>query len=394
MNLITRHVIGELSKIFLLSVVTMTFLMVMVFLIQEAWQESLTPATILELIPYTIPTALCFAIPGTVLFSVCIVYGRMSGSNEIVAIKSLGISPNKVIFPGLVIAVILSLFTVYLNDLAVSWGRTGIYRVILNSSSKTIYSVLGSHGSFNKGPLSIWVDGVSGDTLIRPHIERHDNNEENRIVIRAEQAKIRVDAERNALVFRLENGWIEQGNNLRLYIDQKDIDLPLGDVTKKTGSGRSPSNLPLREMTSELVEQNQRIRDQQRQLAIQAAFQMVGGDVIGITQPDWHSAVHELDQWVYRKHRLQTEPWRRWANGFSCLCFIIVGAPLAIYMRKSDFWTIFAVCFIPILLAYYPLLMFGVEKSKSGALPPFSVWTGNLVMVGVGIWLIRKVCRT
>ena len=51
--------------------------------------------------------------------------------------------------------------------------------------------------------------------------------------------------------------------------------------------------------------------------AIQAAFQMVGGDVIGITQPDWHSAVHELDQWVYRKHRLQTEPWRRWANGSS-----------------------------------------------------------------------------
>lgn len=394
MNLITRHVIGELSKIFLLSVVTMTFLMVMVFLIQEAWQESLTPETILELIPYTIPTALCFAIPGTVLFSVCIVYGRMSGSNEIVAIKSLGISPNKVIFPGLVIAVILSLFTVYLNDLAVSWGRTGIYRVILNSSSKTIYSVLGSHGSFNKGPLSIWVDGVSGDTLLRPHIERHDNNEENRIVIRAEQAKIRVDVERNALVFRLENGWIEQGNNLRLYIDQKDIDLPLGDVTKKTGSGRSPSNLPLREMSSELVHQNQRIEDQQKQLAIQAAFQMVGGNVIGISQPNWHSAVHELDQWVYRKHRLQTEPWRRWANGFSCLCFIIVGAPLAIYMRKSDFWTIFAVCFIPILLAYYPLLMFGVEKSKSGALPPFSVWTGNLVMVGVGIWLIRKVGRT
>ena len=394
MNLITRHVIGELSKIFLLSVVTMTFLMVMVFLIQEAWQESLTPATILELIPYTIPTALCFAIPGTVLFSVCIVYGRMSGSNEIVAIKSLGISPNKVIFPGLAIAVILSLFTVYLNDLAVSWGRTGIYRVILNSSSKTIYSVLGSHGSFNKGPLSIWVDGVSGDTLLRPHIERHDSNEENRIVIRAEQAKIRVDVERNALVFRLENGWIEQGNNLRLYIDQKDIDLPLGDVTKKTGSGRSPSNLPLREMASELVHQNRRIEDQQKQLAIQAAFQMVGGNVIGISQPNWHSAVHELDQWVYRKHRLQTEPWRRWANGFSCLCFIIVGAPLAIYMRKSDFWTIFAVCFIPILLAYYPLLMFGVEKSKSGALPPFSVWTGNLVMVGVGIWLIRKVGRT
>ncbi|MCH2177821.1 MAG: LptF/LptG family permease [Mariniblastus sp.] len=394
MNLITRHVVGELTKIFLLSVCTMTLLMVMVFLVQEAWQESLTPATILELIPYTIPTALCFAIPGTVLFAVCIVYGRMSGANEIVAIKSLGLSPNKVIFPGLAIAVVLSLFTVYLNDLAVSWGRTGIYRVILNSSSKTIYSVLGSQGSFSKGPLSIWVDGVSGDTLLRPHIERHDENENNRIVIRAEKAQIHVNTERNALVFRLQNGWIEQGDDLRLYIDTKDIDLPLGDVTKKTGSGRSPSNLPLRDMKAELKSQNQLVEEQQKQLALHAAFQMVGGDVIGITQPKWNSAIQELEQRVYRKHRLETEPWRRWANGFSCLCFIIVGAPLAIYMRKSDFWTIFGVCFIPILLAYYPLLMFGVEKAKSGDLPPFCVWIGNLVMVGIGSWLIRRVSRT
>ena len=286
----------------------MTLLMVMVFLVKEAWQESLTPATILELIPYTIPTALCFAIPGTVLFSVCIVYGRMSGANEIVAIKSLGLSPNKVIFPGLAIAVVLSLFTVYLNDIAVSWGRTGIYRVILNSSSKTIYSVLGSQGSFSKGPLSIWVDGVSGETLLRPHIERHDENENNRIVIRAEKAQIHVNTERNALVFRLQNGWIEQGDDLRLYIDTKDIDLPLGDVTKKTGSGRSPSNLPLRDMKAELKSQNQLVEEQQKQLAIHAAFQMVGGDVIGITQPKWDSEIQELAKhvtWTYNSDGLQ-----------------------------------------------------------------------------------------
>jgi lipopolysaccharide export system permease protein len=62
-------------------------------------------------------------------------------------------------------------------------------------------------------------------------------------------------------------------------------------------------------------------------------------------------------------------------------------------MRKSDFWTIFAVCFIPILLAYYPLLMFGVGQAKSGAMPPFIVWLGNVAMLVVGFLLIRQIQR-
>jgi len=77
-----------------------------------------------------------------------------------VAIKAIGISPAVVIWPGLFLAILLSLFTVYMNDLSVAWGRRGIYRVILQSSSKTIYSVLNAQGSFNRGNMSIVVDDV------------------------------------------------------------------------------------------------------------------------------------------------------------------------------------------------------------------------------------------
>ena len=142
MNRITRYVVWELLKTFSITLTVMTVMMVMVFLIQEGPRENLTPGTILELVPYTIPTALSFAIPGTILFAACIVYGRMSAANEIVAIKAIGISPAVVIWPGLFVAILLSLFTVYMNDMSVAWGRQGIYRVILQSSAKTIYSVL------------------------------------------------------------------------------------------------------------------------------------------------------------------------------------------------------------------------------------------------------------
>ena len=90
---------------------------------------------------------------------------------------------------------------------------------------------------------------------------------------------------------------------------------------------------------------------------------------------------------------MRTEPWRRWANGFSCLVFAMVGVPIAILRRYSDAWASFFVCYMPILVVYYPLMMYGVDRAKVGALPPFTVWLANAVLAIWGVWLLRRVYR-
>ena len=94
-----------------------------------------------------------------------------------------------------------------------------------------------------------------------------------------------------------------------------------------------------------------------------------------------------------RMYRLVIEPARRWANGFSCLCFVLIGAPAGILLRNSDFLTSFFACFMPILLVYYPLLFLGVDQAKLGILPSWSVWTGNVILMICGVWLLRRVQR-
>ncbi|NIL96306.1 MAG: LptF/LptG family permease, partial [Planctomycetales bacterium] len=91
--------------------------------------------------------------------------------------------------------------------------------------------------------------------------------------------------------------------------------------------------------------------------------------------------------------RLKTEPHRRWAAGFSCLCFVAVGAPLAIRRRFGEFWTTFFLCFLPILIVYYPLLMVSIDRAKTGALPPIVVWSGNVALLLWSGWLLRRVLR-
>ena len=53
----------------------------------------------------------------------------------------------------------------------------------------------------------------------------------------------------------------------------------------------------------------------------------------------------------------------------------------------------FGICFIPILLFYYPLLIYGVDRSKAGAFPPISVWLANVVLIAWGLWVLRNVVR-
>jgi lipopolysaccharide export system permease protein len=143
----------------------------------------------------------------------------------------------------------------------------------------------------------------------------------------------------------------------------------------------------------EIIDQNQRIQSLREEYAANASWQLITGDFFGLQKGSWQSDQRQLTDAQFRLYRLQTEPPRRWANGFSCLCFVLVGAPLAIWMRNSDLLTSFFLCFLPILLCYYPLLMFSVSKAKGGLLPSWSVWIGNLILALAGAQFMRKVYK-
>lgn len=393
MKILTRYVCLELIKVFLVTLSSMTALMLIVGVVQEAVRENLTPITILQLIPFVLPNALCFAIPGTALFATCMVLGRMSTSNEVVAVKAMGVSPMAIVWPVVVMAFGMSLATVFLNDLAVSWGRKGVYRVVLNSVEKTIYAVLNSQGSYQNGRVSIYVDKVIDDQLINPVVQIYKNDHQGDIQFSAESARLSVDPDKDVLIFSVRNALARLSEDENAVLPVGDLEIPLQDATRRENKAESPSNLPLRVMRREIQLQTEKNATRNRKLAMLASFQMLGGDFVSLTHPRWPAQLQELGVGRERVFRLQTEPWRRWANGFSCLCFVFVGAPLAICLRKADFWSTFGMCFIPILMLYYPLLMFGVGRAKSGDFPPPIVWLGNIVLLCIGWVLMQRIVK-
>jgi len=112
-----------------------------------------------------------------------------------------------------------------------------------------------------------------------------------------------------------------------------------------------------------------------------------------LAQDQWKAREGDLTWSTRTLHKLNVEPYRRWANGFSCLGFALIGAPMAVRRRHGEFWGSFFICFLPILLVYYPMLVGCVTQAKDGNIPPQAVWLGNFVLAAWGVWLLRRVIR-
>lgn len=395
MRLLTRYVLFEFLSIFLVALTAMTMIVILAVVGQEAVRQGLNPSNVLRLIPYALPMALVFAIPGTTLFAACSIYGRMAAANEVIAVKAMGISPLSFVWPVLTLSFLLSLLVVGLNDVAVSWGRDGVKRVVLESLEQIAYGMLKTNRSYSGERFSIHVSGVEGHKLLGVTLTFHEPGSGQTVIFMAEEAELYSNPAEDSLSVSMTNWEVETGENRRLIDpDRRVIDIPLTTGEDDELGKRRPSDVALRWIREEIENQQMVIADQQQKFAAEAAQQLLLGDFSSLADPVWEHRLTHLGGSQSRLHRLITEPWRRWAAGFSCLAFVMVGAPLAIQLRNADVWTSFAVCFLPILTVYYPLLALGVDRAKSGELPACCVWIGNLVLALAGWWLLRKVVKS
>ncbi|HWA97708.1 MAG TPA: LptF/LptG family permease [Pirellulales bacterium] len=393
MHAIPRYVVFEVLKTFVVALTLLTTVMIAFVLFREAREQGLEPRQILKIVPFVLPEAMRYTIPATILFAVTSVYGRMSGSNEFVAIKSLGIHPMRVIWPVFALAFAISLATVWLNDAAVSWGRTNMRRVIIESVEEIVYGMLRAHRSFSSPFFSIIVKRVEGRTLIEPTISFQSGKNNAGVTLTAETAELRSDTRQNLLSIVCRRGTLDVEGQARLRFDDTiERAVPLDAASQETGEVQ-PSQLPLDVMSSMELQRKAKIAKIEHCTAAKAMFALATGDFAALTSTEAQLDAEDLKWAQIYLYRLQTEPHRRWAGAFSCLCFVLIGVPVAIWLRNSDLLTNFFLCFLPILLVYYPLLLVGVDQAKSGKLPPISVWLGNAVLAVLSGWIMRRVLR-
>lgn len=91
------------------------------YLIELSVLSGIKLSVILQLIAYKIPALLVLFLPIAVLFSVMLTLVRMTKDNEILILRSTGITIGRIVWPLLILAALTSLAAFFTNETLVPW---------------------------------------------------------------------------------------------------------------------------------------------------------------------------------------------------------------------------------------------------------------------------------
>ncbi len=395
-SILQRSIFWELVKVFALSLIGITGIILLAGIIAEASQRGLTPTQILEVIPLLIPSFLPYTIPATTLFATCLVYGRLAHDNEIIAVKAAGINILKVVWPAAFLGVLMSATTMTLYYSFIPYTHLAMRTMFLNDVEELLYGMLRRDHCIiqPKLPYAIWVRQVHGRRLEDAVFKRRDAKGNWDLVARAREAELKVEvANRQVLVHMLVGEFFSQGSTTRVYFEDKVWPVPLPPAPFGSNGPQRP-----RDMTwPEILQQRRAVLQREDELGAEIALHTAR---MALSQVPADLPQHIFNLRVMRRqfgqevHALDTELYMRPALAFGCLCFVLVGCPVGIWFSRSDYLSAFSTCFLPIAFLYYPLLLCGTNLSKDGRVhPALACWGANLVMFVIAAFLFRRLMR-
>jgi len=314
---------------------------------------------ILKLILYAMPSFLVFTVPMALLMAVLAALGRLSGDNEITAMKVSGIGIYQLVAPIMIFSLVCSLLTSFVAVYALPWGNSSTRELIFNIARNKVNIGI-KERTFNsdfKG-LVLYVNeiAVRGEELKGILVsEKGETGEPNTIVAR--EGYLISDPKSLIITLRLIDGKIHRASkDLNTYqeigFSTYDINLDLGTIIKEQGS-----------FTKEYSEMS--IGELQRK--------------IEELRKGKKSLYHPL-QVLYEKFSVP----------FACLVFGLIAIPLGIQSRPSSkFWGF--ILSLGVILTYYVFLTCGQILAKNGEIPlPIALWAPNFFIGILGVYMLYK----
>jgi len=388
--LIHRYILFDLLRVFAMALVAITGILLMAGVVAEASQQGLGPDQVLDIAPLLVPGFLPYTVPATCLFSVAVVYGRLAGDNEVTAIKAAGISVSRIIWPALLIGGLASAGVYWLYQEFIPSSTYKLRSVVIEDIEEWMYAKLRRDQMFNESRMgySIWVREVQGRRLLYPTFVKKDPQGRDEIVAIAKEAELRVDLKQGILNVHMLRGEISRsqqgGDATRVIFDEEVVPVPLPPIgAHRNVRARELTNAQLHERRAKLVERRQK-QEQERHSEISAGQGEGQGRAHAEGIQFLTAMINEVD----------TEAAARPALSFSCVFFVLVGCPVGVWFHRRDYLSAFVTCFLPIVLVYYPLMMFGMNMGKKGRLDPLiGLWCGNALLAVVGLTLLYRLVR-
>ena len=370
----------------------MTVMLVFVGVFKEAVDRGLGPLHMLQILPYIVPSLLPYTIPATLLLAVCIVYGRLAADYEITAAKAGGINVMSLLAPAFFLGGTLTVCSLLLNDQVIPWSMSNIQRVVTLAMDDIFFDMLAAQNeySYPERQWGITVTGVDKEEhrLFRPNLRFTVKGEQH--VIQAREAVVQVDQENEQVVLQPTDARFGGPGRVSVRIKKGDIALPFPMRGEKT----KPRHLSISNIRYKLDGFNQDCQEAEDARAIKVAFAMALGEFDTLAEDSLIDESNKIVSSTSQMRKHNTELHNRFALSCSCFFFALVGAPFSVLQARRQFLTTFFLCFLPILLVYYPVVLLMMSLAKSGSVnPAWAMWTGNAILLVGAIFVLRHTVR-
>ncbi len=393
LSILQRYVIFEVFRAFSLALLTMSAIFVLFMVAAQARDIGLSPQDIAELVPYVLPSTLPYTIPVSLLFAVTVVYGRLAGDNEIIAIKTAGVSVMKILMPTYYLAIGLSFLLLYLSATWIPYYTHAAKMVLFRDLEETFYKLLKRDHEFNNPhwPFLIKVSDVQGKEMINPTFKHRvaPGKDEFDMVIQSKKAVLHFDVEVDKVVrIYFDNAELLHRKDADIaLIHDRQLDIPIPKDSKFDPEIKIQEKSS-RTLRAEMKQQEYVIKTERLRQAMAAGFHFGSGRFDRMNWFDVDAAFVGHGYAVRQRNELETEWWLRLSMACGSLLFVVLGAPVGIRFARRDFLSAFITCFVPIITLYYPLMLVGKNLGNEGMLPPYwSLSIGN-ALLAILAWVV------
>ncbi len=388
-GIIIRKFLLESLRFTSLILVCLLVLGIPTMVLQRMMTYKIPSIYMLHLVMYILPECLQFILPVSLLLGAVFALGRMGADQEILALKSMGICPVKLIYPLLIISIPISYLCWCVNDISPLCREMGIRNVILNSADEIAYNMLKSGGEIINNMLFIKVESVDKNRLISPEIRYQTNSRSESFYIRAKEARIFSDKQKRELIIELSEGTFNSGETNGSFQNKENVRFPIDSILPSDDL-ESATNATSNKIKDFVKVMKKEIQKNKQTIAAEASIVYLTGNYDDFNNEIFNFNQQKLQANTENLQKTLIEPYRRFTLGFACLCLLIVGTPLTICNHKMDIIANIFLSAGPTIAVFALFFSMGLNLGKQGIVPPSAICLTDIFLLITGLFFMRK----
>jgi len=344
--------------------------------------REITLPVALHAVVLLVPYVLAYSLPIGMLTAALLVFGRFSAEQELTAARASGISLLSLITPVLLLSVLVSGLSAWLNfDLAPS-GRVAEKELLFRAIKEHPSYVLQSNESARFRDHIIWVGKKDGTNLENVIISHYDQSNELNELIKGASGNVVSDPANQQIILNLRDVHTmrHSGDGWKPVVDSAEATFPIKYPNETdTSVFMGPGEMTFRQLLEKRAEIERSLSDspstgktQEQLLEVQRQFRSMTADM---TTP----------LLVYLNRDV--------ALSCACIGFTLIGIPLGIRAHRRE-TSVGVATALALMLVYYSFLVLAQAWAGHAERAPYLiVWIPDFIFQSVGAVLLWRANR-